>query len=95
MKSSMSIWHYVANVNSTVKISSIFVAFLENMNFNVNERRFQFITEVTRQTKDELSQKEKGKSTQKFPFLSLFRIGWKLHSCSEQWITNRTCNIFQ
>ena len=25
---------------------------------NVNERRFQFITEVTRQTKDELSQKE-------------------------------------
>ena len=46
------------------------------MLFNVNERRLQFITEVTRQTKDELSQKEKGKKhTQKFPFLSLFRIG--------------------
>ena len=34
MKSSMSIWHYVASVNWTVKISSIFVAFLENNNFN-------------------------------------------------------------
>ena len=32
-KSSQSIWHYVASVKSTVKISSIFVAFLENMNF--------------------------------------------------------------
>ena len=28
------IWHYVVNVKLTVKISSIFVAFLENMNFN-------------------------------------------------------------
>ena len=34
MKSSPSIWHYVVNVKSTVKILSIFVAFLENMNFN-------------------------------------------------------------
>ena len=33
MKSSPSIWRYVVNVKSTVKISSIFVAFLENMNF--------------------------------------------------------------
>ena len=33
MKSSLSIWHYVVNVESMVKISSIFVAFLENMNF--------------------------------------------------------------
>jgi hypothetical protein len=34
MKSSQSIWRYVVNVKSTVKISSIFLAFLENMNFN-------------------------------------------------------------
>ena len=34
MKSSLSIWHYVVSVKSTVKISSIFVAFLENTNFN-------------------------------------------------------------
>ena len=34
MKSSPSIWHYVVDVKSTVKVSSIFVAFLENMNFN-------------------------------------------------------------
>ena len=32
-KFSPSIWRYVVNVKSTVKISSIFVAFLENMNF--------------------------------------------------------------
>ena len=32
-KSSPSIWHYVVSVKSTVKISSIFVTFLENMNF--------------------------------------------------------------
>ena len=31
-KSSSSFWHYVVSVKSTVKISSIFVAFLENMN---------------------------------------------------------------
>ena len=28
-----SIWHYVVSVKSTVKISSIFMVFLENMNF--------------------------------------------------------------
>ena len=33
MKSSPSIWHSLHIVKSTVKISSIFVAFLENMNF--------------------------------------------------------------
>ena len=33
MKSSLSIRHWLHNVKSTVKISSIFVAFLENMNF--------------------------------------------------------------
>ena len=32
-KSSLSIWQYVVTVKSMVKISSIFVAFLENMNF--------------------------------------------------------------
>ena len=37
MKSSPSIWRYVVNVKSTVKISSIFVAFLENMNFTMRE----------------------------------------------------------
>ena len=40
MKSSPSIWHYVVNVKSTVKISSVFVAFLENMNFNSREDWF-------------------------------------------------------
>ena len=33
MKSSPSIWRLLHNVKSAVKISSIFVAFLENMNF--------------------------------------------------------------
>ena len=33
MKSSPSIWQYVVSVKSTVKISSFFVAFLENTNF--------------------------------------------------------------
>ena len=33
MKSSTTIWHYVASVKLTVKILSIFVAFLENTNF--------------------------------------------------------------
>ena len=28
------IWYYVVRVNSMVKISSIFLAFLENINFN-------------------------------------------------------------
>ena len=32
-KSSPKIWHLLHNVKSTVKISSIFAAFLENMNF--------------------------------------------------------------
>ena len=34
MKSSQSIWQLIHTVKLTVKISSIFVAFLENMNFN-------------------------------------------------------------
>ena len=33
MESSPSIWRYIVNVKSTVRISSIFVAFLENTNF--------------------------------------------------------------
>ena len=37
MKSSLSIWRYVVSVKSTVKISSIFVAFLENTNFTQYE----------------------------------------------------------
>ena len=36
MKSSASVWRYVVNVKSMVKISSIFMAFLENMNFMIN-----------------------------------------------------------
>ena len=36
MKSSLSIWHYEVNVKSTVKILSIFVAFLENVNFTID-----------------------------------------------------------
>ena len=35
----MSIWHLLHNVK--VKISSIFVAFLENMNFNKNRENLQ------------------------------------------------------
>ena len=35
MKSSPSIWHYVVSVKWMVKISSIFVVFLENTNFTV------------------------------------------------------------
>ena len=34
-KFSLSIWQYVVTVKSTVKISSIYVAFLENINFNL------------------------------------------------------------
>ena len=37
MKSSPSIWHYLVKVKSMVKISSFFVAFLENTNFNTYE----------------------------------------------------------
>ena len=33
MKPSPPIWHLLHNIKSMVKISSIFVAFLENMNF--------------------------------------------------------------
>ena len=40
MKSSLSIWRYVVNVIVMVKISSIFVAFLENMNFRTAKRIF-------------------------------------------------------
>ena len=40
-KSSPSIWHLLHNVKSTVKISSISVAFLGNMNFNVYVSKFQ------------------------------------------------------
>ena len=36
MKSSPSIWHYLVHVKSTVKISSISEAFLENMSFKSN-----------------------------------------------------------
>ena len=36
MKSSPSIWHYVVSGKSTVKILSIFVAFLENTIFKTN-----------------------------------------------------------
>ena len=36
MKSSASIWHLLHTVKSTVKISSIFTVFLENMNFTKN-----------------------------------------------------------
>ena len=50
MKSSLSIWHYVVNVESMVKISSIFVAFLENMNFMINTvklgNRERFVKEL-------------------------------------------------
>ena len=35
MKSPPSIWHLLHNVKSTVKILSIFVAFLENINFRI------------------------------------------------------------
>ena len=40
MKSSSSIWHLLHGVKSTVKISLIFVAFSENMNFTINMQRF-------------------------------------------------------
>ena len=49
MKSSPSIWHYNVDVKSAVKISSIFVAFLENMNFTIETKfgifNFQIYTE--------------------------------------------------
>ena len=42
MKSSPLIWRYVVNVKSSGKILSIFVAFLENMNFTENVIRKHF-----------------------------------------------------
>ena len=41
-KSSPSIWNLLHNVKSTVKILSIFVAFLENMNFKIWTPFFYF-----------------------------------------------------
>ena len=38
MKSSPSIWHLLHNVKSKVKISLIFMAFLENMNLNLDNQ---------------------------------------------------------
>ena len=37
MKSSPSIWHLLHSVKSKVKISSIFVVFLENLNFTLHK----------------------------------------------------------
>ena len=49
MNPSHSIWHLLHNVKSTVKISSIFVAFLEHMNFiELRENlHFQYISSAT------------------------------------------------
>ena len=47
MNSSPSIWHYVVSVKSTVKILSIFVTFIENMNFtnkNTTQYRCDHVT---------------------------------------------------
>ena len=44
MKSSLSIWRYVLNVKSTVKILSIFVAFLDNVNFMCKRKRVNATT---------------------------------------------------
>ena len=49
MKSSPLIWRYVVSVKWTVKISSIFVAFLENMNFNA-PRRYPAAPPILRKT---------------------------------------------
>ena len=43
MKSSLSIWPYVVNVKSTVKILLIFVAFLESLNFTKTKYIFASI----------------------------------------------------
>ena len=50
MKSSSSVWHYVVNVKSMVKISSIFVAFLENMNFPIQNLQRALILETSNRT---------------------------------------------
>ena len=42
-KSSRSIWRYVVSVKSTVKISSILVAYLEKMNFNEQDTDYSMI----------------------------------------------------
>ena len=44
MKSSPSIWPYEVNDKSTVKILSIFVAFLENVNFMCKRKRVNATT---------------------------------------------------
>ena len=46
MKSSLSIWQYVVSVKSTVKIWSIFVAFLENTNFKKDTFKFSYPTQA-------------------------------------------------
>ena len=46
-KSSPPIWHVLHNVKSMVKISSIFVAFLENMNFTFLEKNALIFSLVT------------------------------------------------
>ena len=46
MKSSPSIWHLLHNVKSTVKISSNFVAFLENINFMWKNVTFQLCSQA-------------------------------------------------
>ena len=48
-KYSLLIWHYVVSVKLTVKISSFFVAFSENTNFNkkLNILDFKHISKVT------------------------------------------------
>ena len=43
MKSSLSIWRYVVNVKSMVKILSIFEAFLENVNFTYTPKTQGYI----------------------------------------------------
>ena len=52
MKSSRLIWRLLHNVKSTVKISSIFVTFLENINFkekteNVRKIMFFVVNSLT------------------------------------------------
>ena len=47
MKSLPSIWQLLHIVKSFVKISSIFVAFLENMNFNRESFLFLFIVNIS------------------------------------------------
>ena len=47
-KSSPSIWHLLHTVKSTVKISSIIVAFLENTNFTLKPKNSKLITYTVR-----------------------------------------------